>query len=350
MARLGIIVNPRARRASQPGIVSELEAICRRTPGLSFRIFLTRSPAELDAAMQSLADLGTDILAPCGGDGTLTATLSAAYRVFGPSLPSFLPLAGGTINTIARNLGANEPPQKRLTKVLHSLAHHRDGLAHRLQATVLVRSHGELPLNFQTLSPRGDIPQVSGERIGFLCSAAMGARFLAAYTATPHRGLLSASVLAIRTIASSLIPGGGPLARWLFSPLPTELWVDGLRQSEPTYQLLIASTVPDVGLGMRVPWRAGSVTDRFHLIASSLSTVKNALQVPRMLRGEPLRGSPHLDTLASTSTLKFEQPEPIVLDGELFCAQRLDLSIGPTLRVISPEVAPQGLEPRTLRV
>ena len=349
MARLGLIVNPRARRASQPGMVSELEDICHRTPGLSFRIFLTHSQAELDAAMQRLADLGTDILAPCGGDGTLTATLSAAYRVFGPSLPSFLPLAGGTINTIARNLGANEPPQQRLTKVLHSLGQ-EGGLAHRLQATVLVRSHGEFPLNFQTLGPRVDIPQVSGERIGFLCSAAMGARFLAAYTATPHRGLLSASVLAIRTIASSLIPGGGPLARWLFSPLPTELWVDGLRQPEPTYQLLIASTVPDVGLGMRVPWRAGSVTDRFHLIASSLSTVQNALQVPRMLRGEPLRGSPHLDTLAVTSTLRFEQPEPIVLDGELFCAQHLDLSIGPTLRVISPEVAPQGLEPRTLRV
>jgi hypothetical protein len=34
----------------------------------------------------------------------------------------------------------------------------------------------------------------------------------------------------------------------------------------------------------------------------------------------------------------------------MFCAKRLDLAIGPTLRVLSPVVAPQGLEPRTLRV
>ena len=69
-----------------------------------------------------------------------------------------------------------------------------------------------------------------------------------------------------------------------------------------------------------------------------------------MLRGEPLLGTPHLDALARSVTLQFAEAEPVVLDGEMFCAKRLDLAIGPTLRVLSPVVAPQGLEPRTLRV
>lgn len=346
--RLGIIVNPRARRASRAGFSSQLAAICSDTPGLTVDICETHSPAELADAMRRLADRGIDVLAPCGGDGTLTATLTAAYRVFGSQLPSWLPLAGGTMNTIARNLGAHAQPTKRLQQMCRSLT---SGEWHsKPQATILVRSDGEVPLNLATRRPCTDEAPVQQERIGFLCSAAMGARFLAAYSARPQRGLLSASVLAVRTIASSLIPGGGPLARWLFTPLAAQLCVDGVMQPEPTYRLLIASTVPDVGLGMRVPWQAGSVSDRFHLIASSLSTVRNALQVPRMLQGLPLRGQPHLDVLVKQTSLTFAQPEPIVLDGELFCAQRLDLDIGPTLCVISPGVAPQGIEPRTLRV
>ena len=346
--RLGIIVNPRARRAGRAGFSSQLEAICKATPGLTVHLRQTHSPAELDEAMRALADRGIDILAPCGGDGTLTATLTAAYRVFGTQLPSWLPLAGGTMNTIARNLGAQAQPAKRLAQMCRSLA--RGEWHAQPQATILVHSDGEVPLNLATLRPSDKARPARSERIGFLCSAAMGARFLAAYSASPHRGLLSASLLAMRTIASSLIPGGGPLARWLFTPLAAQLCVDGAVQPDPTYRLLIASTVPDVGLGMRVPWQAGSVSDRFHLIASSLSTVKNAIQVPRMLRGLPLCGQPHLDVLAKQTSLVFIQPEPIVLDGELFCAQRLDLHIGPTLRVISPGVAPQGIEPRTLRV
>ena len=347
--RLGIIVNPRARRARQPGLVSKLEQLCRDARGLTFRIFLTNSQEELGDAIQRCADLGLDTLAPCGGDGTLTATLSAAYRIFGPAMPKWLPLAGGTMNTVARNLGAVEPPARRLASVLQRFAEAGD-VALQAHPTLTVHSDGEVPLDLQTLRPRADCQPRSDQRIGFLCSAAMGARFLAAYSAAAHPGLLSASLLGLRTIASSIIPGGGPLARWLFSPLPTELDVDGVRQPAPSYRLLIASTVRDVGLGMKVPWLAGTVRDRFHLIASSLSLHQNVLQLPRMLRGEPLLGQPHLDTLAQTARLKFPTPEPIVLDGELFCARQLDLSLGPTLQIVTPVVAPQGLEPRTLRV
>ena len=347
--RIGIIVNPRARRAQNPSLLPGLDAICRDFPTIHCQLTVTESPAALHQTMAKFADQRIDVLATCGGDGTLTATLTEAARAFGNELPLWLPLAGGTINTVAKNLGANEPPTIRLRRVL-SLISANGELPTRNQPTLRIASSDEVPLDFQTVGPQLDAPRTSAVRIGFLASAAMGARFLAAYTASPSRGLWSASLLGLRTIGSSMIPGGGPFARWLFAPLPTQLTVDGIVQSAPSYRLLIASTIPDVGLGMKVPWQAGRHSDRFQLVASSLPVTTNVLQLHRILRGKPMQGQPHLDTLAQKAALVFEQPEPIVLDGELFCAAQLNLSIGPTLRVISPVVAPQGLEPRTLRV
>ncbi len=347
--RLAIVINPNARRAQDPSLVPALEAICREAPKVSYQICVTHNLAELSAAIERIAKQGVDVLCPCGGDGTLTATLSAAQQVFGDKLPLWLPLAGGTMNTVAKNLGARTGPQAMLRSLLARTP--TDELPpHRIQATLRIASRGEVPLDLQTLRAQADRPSVEAERVGFLASAAMGARFLAAYTASPTRGLWSASVLGLRTIGSSLIPGGGAFARWLFAPLRASLSVDGTAYPEPSYRLMIASTIPDVGLGMKVPWQAGSRPDRFHLVASSLPVTSNALQLHRMLLGKPLVGQPHLDTLAERVAMTFTQPEPIVLDGELFCAERLELSLGPTLRVISPVVAPQGIEPRTLRV
>lgn len=347
--RIGIIVNPHARRAQDPSLVAGLEAICREFPALHCQLTVTEHPTALREAIGRFADQRIDVLATYGGDGTLTATLTEAQRVFGSELPLWLPLAGGTINTIAKNLGASGTPTTRLRGALSLLAKSGD-LPFRPQATLRITSSDEVPLDFATLRPQQSVAKTSGERTGFLASAAMGARFLAAYTSSPSRGLLSASLLGLRTIGSSLIPGGGRFARWLFAPLQTQLTVDGITQPDPSYRLLIASTIPDVGLGMRVPWQAGRSLDRFQLIASSLPVTANALQIHRMLLGKPLVGQPHLDALAQQVTMTFPQPEPIVLDGELFCAARLHLSMGPTLRILSPAVAPQGIEPRTLRV
>ena len=58
------------------------------------------------------------------------------------------------------------------------------------------------------------------------------------------------------------------MARWLFSPADVTLTVDGEALPTEAYRLLVASTVPDVGMGFRVPWQAGREPGRFHLVAS----------------------------------------------------------------------------------
>ena len=97
-------------------------------------------------------------------------------------------------------------------------------------------------------------------------------------------------------MVSSLIQGR--MARWLFAPADVTLTVDGVALPTEAYRLLVASTVPDVGMGFRVPWQAGREPGRFHLVASGLSTTSMALQLHRVFGGKPLRGAPHLDRLA----------------------------------------------------
>jgi hypothetical protein len=87
-------------------------------------------------------------------------------------------------------------------------------------------------------------------------------------------------------------------------------------------------------LGFRVPWQAGRAAGRFHLVASGIGITQNALQIPRILRGQPLSGTPHIDRLAQTATFQFESPQPLTLDGEVFAGSQIALSLGTPLQIL----------------
>jgi len=347
--RIGIVINPRARGAQDPRLPGRLQALSERA-GISCQTVTTARLEDLPQAVAGLGPGDLDVLCVCGGDGTLMATLSALVPVAGGALPALLLLPAGTMNTVAKNLGLPPRPEALLGATLEAMQ--RRGLAavpSWPQETLRVRTYGETPYTAEPPPAAPEPPLGEAllqalprrERCGFLFSGAMGARFLAAYASVPQPGLRWAVVLALRTIASCLYPGGGTLARWLFQPTPTRLLIDRGdggpgEQVEGEFRLLLLATVSDAGLGMRVPWRAGCVPGRFQLIASAISTMQNALQLPRILRAEPLRGSPHHDFMAVTARLRFATAQPLVLDGELFCAPAVDVELGPRLRVLRP--------------
>ena len=401
--RLGLVVNPWAKGASDPQLPARLQAQAERA-GAVCQVAVTQKPADLPQAAAALAAFGMDVLAVCGGDGTLMTTLSAMAaqkEAANAALPPLLLLPAGTMNTVAKNLGLPPQPEALLRAALTAaVARGIAAVPHWPQDTLRVRTYGETPHDPASLqsnrdegqdrtadeaaknspapsqkaedsatgaahgaaaaanrvlvldeSEIGALPQ--RERCGFLFSGAMGARFLSAYTAAPEPGLRWALILALRTIASCLYPGGGSLARWLFTPTPMRLTLDAAASQtgktpesvappavpihiEGAFRLLIMSTVADAGLGMRVPWRAGAVPGRFQLIASAISTLENALQLPRILRAEPLRGAPHYDLMTRAAQLRFDAPQTLVLDGELFRAAAVDVALGPRLRVLRP--------------
>jgi diacylglycerol kinase family enzyme len=253
-------------------------------------------------------------VATCGGDGTNLSTVTELMRSYGAErLPIVALLRGGTVNTVAQNLGVHGRPEEILQRLVARLD--AGGAPPTVeQELVEVRPDGGAPL------------------YGFLFAAAMGARFLQAYYGGPLPGMTWALALTARTVASCIV--SGPYARWLFSPVELELTIDGERATDvERARLLLAATVRDVGLGMKVTWQAGRRPGRFNLIASELSTPRMAAQLHRVRAGLPLAGWPHLDCLARRATVRFAAPQTFTLDGELFRTSQVELTAGPRLRV-----------------
>ena len=305
---LGVVVNPNANGLRRDGrLADRLRAILGNHGALR----VTHTASELESAIDHFAHLGCDLIATCGGDGTNLATITQlATRLGEEHLPRLAILRGGTVNTVASNLGIHGSSEDLLQRLVERL-----------------RRGEPLP------DVRQDVLVVNGN-YGFLFAAAMGARFIEAYYGGPMQGVAWATALAARTVASALVQG--TFARWLFEPIPVELWADGVRQPVERVRLLLASTVPDVGIGMKVTWQAGRVPRQLHLIASSLSTTTMALQLRRVLAGEPLRGTPHLDRLAGEVEIRFAVPQTYTLDGDLFRDARINIRCGPPIRILRP--------------
>ncbi len=336
---LGIIVNPRARHARDKSLPDQLSAKCQAASA-QVTLALTRNQAELRAAVAKLQQERVDVLAVCGGDGTLMTTMSAIIELYKEPLPPILLLPGGTMNTVAHNLGVVDSPLMMLSRLLRATSA-QPGLAGLLavprarQAILRVTSVDEqcgdgFSADLANASPLG----TSCVRYGHIFSAAMGARYLSAYARRP--GLPWAAWLGLRTIGSCLLPGGGAFARWLFERTSAALTIDGELSDESAFRLILCATVANVGLGMRVPWQAGRVPGRFQIIASSLPILANVMQIGRMQRGQPLVGQPHIDRMAQAATIRFAQTQPLTLDGELFAAREISIGLGPTLEILLP--------------
>lgn len=97
--RAALLVNPRAGRGR-----ALLPELVRRFTGLG-PVVVTGSERDLVPQLRALRDRGTDMLAVCGGDGTVHAAVGAARRVWGSNhLPRFLLLHGGTMGLVHREL------------------------------------------------------------------------------------------------------------------------------------------------------------------------------------------------------------------------------------------------------
>jgi diacylglycerol kinase family enzyme len=264
-----------------------------------------------------------EVIAACGGDGTNRAVLTEMMHVYTPDrLPRFAILRGGTVNTVAVNLSIHGSPEDVLTR--------------------LVGWH-----NRRMVEPVEERPLiVVNSGYGFLFGAAMGARFFEAYDRGPPGPLRSvigrpargstgwAVVLAARITASSLL--GTPLSRWLFEPVPARITVDGTALPNERWSLLVAATVVNVGLQIRITHRALERKGHFHLVASGLPPFELARQFHKTFLSRSLEGHPHFDLLSGRTVIEFERPEPYILDGDLFRGRRIVVENGPRVRVSIP--------------
>jgi diacylglycerol kinase (ATP) len=282
----------------------------------------TRTVNELGGIFEQLLDHGCTFVILAGGDGTFMSGVSAlAAAVERRAVPfpriGLLPL--GTVGTVARNFGPKGRPLELLERWL-APAPQENAPAVVPRPSLRVRAW------------RGE---ETDERVGFIVGTGLVARFFDVYEARGAGGIPLAAKIVARVFVESF--GGGPLARRILTPIPCELRVDGVTSGTHAVSLLLASVVRDLGLSMKVCYRAGEEPARFHFVASSLPPERLGPRAPLVVLGRSIGGPGHIDKLASHVELRFVEGEgQFVLDGDLFRAARFTITPGPVLPIVGP--------------
>jgi diacylglycerol kinase (ATP) len=302
---LGVLVNANARSVRRdPGLVDRLTRLASPE-----RTAVTAQLDEIAPALASLLDRGIDALVLVGGDGTFPHTLTRLLSLGdAEALPAIVPTRGGTVNTVARSLGARGAPDAVLAQLV------RGELREQRRAVVRVAADGGAPV------------------FGFLFINGVGVRFLELYYAGPTGPAGALSVVA-RLSASALV--GGPLARGAFSGFTADLAVDGDRISQRHFTVIAAGAVRHLGLGFAPLYSAGSDPERIHLATTGASAARLALELPALRAGS--RGASLAHFPCRHAELRLDAPLAWSIDAELYPAARaLAIGAGPALRFWCP--------------
>ncbi len=309
--RIDVIANITARLyRSRPSLLGEIERVAA---GIA-EVHPTARVDDLDAVCTRIAARGTDLVILSGGDGSFMAGVTALARAFGEaSLPRVALLPGGTVATVARNFGMEGDPARLLTRLFTSGA-----LASQRRATLRVREAREGAIH---------------ERLGFIFGTGLVARFFDLYYADGARGYVGAARIAGRVFVESFVDG--PYARQVLTPMPCTIEVDGQRLPSDRWSLVCASVVRDLGLGMRVNYRAGEDLERPHLVASPLLPRSLGPRAVLVLLGKRIGGAGSFDDLVRSFVVRFSPEGPYVLDGDVLRASEVTVSAGPSIDVVT---------------
>ena len=298
--RAVVVVNRRAKRlARESPLLAEL-----RRPRADIRVIETTSLDELTVAAATIAADPPEIVVLAGGDGSYTAGVTAVARAMN-ELPAFALAPGGTVSTVARNWGFRGSAVAYTRRLLDSLS------APRFVTRPTLRI---------------------GERIGFIFGAGLVARFFEVYEREGANGYGGAAKIVARIFGGSFVRSA--FARSILEPVPCRIAIDGVPAPFDRVSLACASVVRDLGLSMKVLYRAGEELDRFHAVATPLGPSRLGPQMPLVLAGRPLLG-PRVDALARSLTLRFPDGEgAYVVDGELVRADAVEVTPGPTIAIV----------------
>lgn len=317
--RVDVIVNTRARGfARDPALCRRLEEVARGRA----KVHATRDLSELAAACEEARRAGSELVVLSGGDGSLMAGTTALAAAFGERLPKLGFLRAGTAAVVAKNWGLVGEPAALLERILAG----GRALRSARHATLRVRAE------------TGD--QVE-ERVGFIFGTGLVASFFEVYYEDGARGNAGAAKIVGRIFAGSFV--NGAYARRVLDPLPCKIEVDGRQLEASAFSLVCAAVVRDLGLSMRVTYRAEEDERRPHLVVSALPSRRLGWRMPLVLSGRSIGGEGGFDGLVERFTVRFPaggagraDGGPYVLDGDMLRARAVHVSAGPAIEVVLP--------------
>jgi diacylglycerol kinase family enzyme len=278
------------------------------------RIQTTHSSEAIGPALDTLHAAGVDTLVLVGGDGTVGGTLTQLLERWPTAeLPTLVVAPGGTVNTIARSMGARGAP---------------DALLERLLAGAPPRHESRRPL-VEVRSAEGEM------RCGMIFANGVAVRWLRMYYEESRMGVAGATSVVVRIAGSASL--GGDLARRTFAPAAARVEVDGELLARTRFTVMAAASVAHIGLGFRPFPTAGSDPARFHFGITDARATRLALELPAYRMGVVPRRSCVQHHSARHVRLRFDEPQPWSLDADVFPPTReIDLRATSALRFLVP--------------
>lgn len=337
--RIDAIVNTTARRyRAVPALLDRVASACAGAAELH----PTSTLGELADVCGQIAGRGTDLVVLSGGDGSFMAGVTALAAAFGDALPPLALLPGGTVATVAKNWGMAGDPAALLRAIVREIGGDPVVLHRHLarRPTLRVRAERFKPEGPSAQrDPRSDL--LDEERIGFIFGTGLVARFFDVYYGGGAHGAAHAARIVARIFFESFY--GGATARRVLDPLPCVIEVEGRPLAPRAWSLVCAAVVRDLGIHMRVNYRAAEDLARPHLVASPLSARQLGPRAPFVLAGRRIGGPGHVDDLVSEFTVRFDDATapapaegPYVLDGDMLRACAVHVAAGPAIEVLLP--------------
>jgi diacylglycerol kinase family enzyme len=339
--QIGVITNPNSRKnKGRPDRARRLQSIV----GNLGEVHETRSLESIKPVLRDFLRKRARYWVADGGDGALhwmfrmgmEVMEEEEFREQGMSMPRTMPTNGGTIDFIANNVGIKGDAEGLLATLRRKL----EG-GQRVEEVEV----DSMIIDGVEATPDGDRPFLT---YGFAVAAGgIGQRFFAKYygDSDPNpRTILKvvASTVASMPVAMTPlrhVPGLAPLASYaqdMFRPTHARVTVDGMILPGDEFTgLHIASMSINLGNVLKFFGKA----DQAGLLNAIVGTptpwgiVRN---LPRMARGEEMRGGRVLDRPCRDMTLEAAGDELLepVIDGEYYRnLRKVSFRVGPRVRI-----------------
>lgn len=280
----------------------------------------TSSVTEVRDVVREFRDKGVEIVCVNGGDGTQHYVANEIAKAYGTErpLPVLVPLKGGAMNMLAKNLGVTGTPAESMARVADLARAWRD------QGT----EPPTAPLN--TLQV--DCPALGYRGIGFVYATGIAYKLLVEYYEGGNPSFRNALKVVTSTISGFVLGRGS--ARSAFQREPIRIAADARELPFTTAFIACASTVPSLVLWFR-PFKSDHMIpagEGFYFMANDMDDWDVIRNVSSLSKGGYAHDRLFNEVVRSTT---IESSCGFTLDGELFSPPGtvdLTLSQGPTFR------------------
>ena len=308
MAGIGIIANPHSKLNKRNPRRQHLLSYIAGEKG---RLEVTNNLDELRKVAQDFRRRAIKIVAINGGDGTISRTITAFIDAYQEEpLPKIALLGGGTMNMLADNLGFNGSPEENLFRLIEQHS--------------LLEEENVFPLNTIKI----------GSDYGFLFADGTSARFLSEFYKNKTGAVGSAGLVA-KAALSALV--NGSLFRRIVKGDMVSISPNDHESIKVLSLSVLVSSVPKIPHGIKMFPEISQGERGFNVLCINLKAEEVVRKFFQTLLYKPYReGYGKIRFCSSGLQIKYENPMPYTLDGELFLAESgaIKLEKGPEIQFL----------------